>query len=271
VGSSYAAFIAALQHIASRLHGIGNHAYSQLTGKPFKPYIIVCGHAGFKTGEDGPTHADPQALQLLQENFPPGIGITLTPWDPQEIWALMATALQARPAVIAVFVTRPSERVIDRKSLGLPPPGEAAKGIYAMRLADPSKPRHGTLLLQESGSTYAFLEDALPRLDEAGFNLNVYYVASCELFDALSPQEQERVFPLAHRDEAMAITGFTLATAYRWVTSDLGRRHSLHAFGFGRYPGSGQAHQVLKEAGLDGESQFAAIASYVEEYVRAGR
>ncbi|HEY4640984.1 MAG TPA: hypothetical protein VII75_06540 [Thermoanaerobaculia bacterium] len=25
-----------------------------------------------KTGEDGPTHADPQPLQLLQENFPLG-------------------------------------------------------------------------------------------------------------------------------------------------------------------------------------------------------
>ncbi len=34
--------------------------------------ILVCAHAGLKTGEDGPTHADPQPLQLLQENFPAG-------------------------------------------------------------------------------------------------------------------------------------------------------------------------------------------------------
>jgi len=32
--------------------------------------VLVCAHAGLKTGEDGPTHADPQPLQLLQENFP---------------------------------------------------------------------------------------------------------------------------------------------------------------------------------------------------------
>ncbi len=52
--------------------------------------ILVCAHAGLKTGEDGPTHADPQALQLLQENFPAGTAVTLTPWEPQEIWPLLA-------------------------------------------------------------------------------------------------------------------------------------------------------------------------------------
>ena len=41
---------------------------------PTGPLILICGHAGLATGEDGPTHADPQALQLLQENFPRGRG-----------------------------------------------------------------------------------------------------------------------------------------------------------------------------------------------------
>jgi len=31
-------------------------------------------------------------LQLLQENFPRGTAVTLTPWEPQEIWPLLATA-----------------------------------------------------------------------------------------------------------------------------------------------------------------------------------
>ena len=57
--------------------------------------VLVCAHAGLKTGEDGPTHADPQALQLLQENFPRGTAITLTPWDPQECWPLLAAAFRA--------------------------------------------------------------------------------------------------------------------------------------------------------------------------------
>ena len=35
-------------------------------------------------------NADPQALQLLQENFAPGGAITLTPWEPAEVWPLYA-------------------------------------------------------------------------------------------------------------------------------------------------------------------------------------
>ena len=74
---------------------------------PPGPFMLICGHAGMKTGEDGPTHADPQALQLLQENFVPGTAITLTPWEPAEVWPLTAAAWRARPALIAPFVTRP--------------------------------------------------------------------------------------------------------------------------------------------------------------------
>ena len=269
VGSSYASFIAALQHVAVRLHGIGSTARTMRTGEPYRPYIMVCAHAGFKTGEDGPTHAEPQALQLLQENFPPGICITLTPWDPQEIWPLLTTALQARPAVVAVFVTRPTERIVDRKALGLPDPAQAVSGVYALRTADASKPSDGTLVLQESGATYAFVEEALPVLDERSFNLNVYYVSSSELFDRLTGPEREAVFPMAHRLEAMAISGFTQPTTYRWITSEFGREHSLHGYGMGHFPGSGQARAVLKEAQLDGPNQIRAIEKYVTELARS--
>ncbi len=71
-GSSYGAFIAALQHVSARLHAIGQQARRDSFGDAPAPYLMVCAHAGLQTGEDGPTHADPQCLQLLQENFPPG-------------------------------------------------------------------------------------------------------------------------------------------------------------------------------------------------------
>ena len=58
----------------------------------------------------------------------------------------------------------------------------------------------------------------------------------------------------------MGITGFTLATLFRWVRSDLGRAHSLHPFRDGHFLGSGQGSVVLAEAGLDGASQAQAIA-----------
>ncbi|MHC5008966.1 MAG: transketolase family protein, partial [Planctomycetota bacterium] len=262
VGSSYGAFIAALGHIAARLHSIGNQAREAVFGDAYRPFVLVCAHAGLKTGEDGPTHADPQPLQLLQENFPPGTSITLTPWDPQEVWTLMSAAFAKRPAVIAPFVTRPNERIIDREAMGLAPATAAATGVYLLRSADGDG--DGTVVLQGSGVTYAFIEEALPRLQQDGLDLNVYYVASAELFDALPDKERERIYPEARAREAIGITGFTLPTMYRWIRSDRGRSLTLHPFRTGRFLGSGQADKVLNEAGLDGEAQFQAIRSWVK-------
>jgi transketolase len=262
VGSSYAAFIAPLGHVAARLHAIGAQARAAVSGDAYPPMLLVCAHAGLKTGEDGPTHADPQPLQVLQENFPAGTMVTLTPWEPAEVWPLLAAALARHPAVIAPFVTRPAETVPDRAALGLAPAEQAANGVYLLRAAEGEG--DGTVVLQESGVAYAFVEQALPLLTEAGIDVNVYYVASAELFDALPAEERERIFPAARAQEAMGITGFTLATMYRWVCSALGRAHTLHPYQHGRYPGSGPGEAVIAEAGLDGESQYHAICAYVE-------
>ncbi len=261
VGSSYGAFLAPLGHIAARLHAIG--AQAKAPHGPWSPFLLVCAHAGLKTGEDGPTHADPQPLQLLQENFPLGTMVTLTPWDPAEIWALLAAAFRHRPAVIAPFVTRPNETVLDRAALGLAPVEAAATGVYLLRKPS-GKGSEVTIVLQESAVAYAFLEQALPLLAKDGIDPRVYYVASAELFDLLPAEEQARIFPEEHARAAMGITGFTLPTMFRWVVSDLGRAHTLHPFKKGHFLGSGQGPVVLAEAGLDGASQAQAIKAYVE-------
>jgi transketolase len=263
VGSSYGAFIAPLGHIASRLHAIGNQARQAIKSEPYKPFILICAHAGLKTGEDGPTHADPQALQLLQENFPKGTMITLTPWDPQEISNLLAAALSKRPAIIAPFVTRPNEKVLDRRTLGLAPVTTTNAGVY--RLMESKGKSRGTIVLQGSDVAYAFIEKALPLLKKEGVDLNAYYVSSAELFDMLPTSEQKKIFPEEHAMDAMGITGFTLPTMLRWIRSDFGRAMTMHPFQHGHYLGSGQAEQVMAEAGLDGESQFKAILKYIKE------
>ena len=261
-GSSYGAFIAALGHVAVRLHAIGNQARQMIAETPFRTFMLICAHVGLKTGEDGPTHADPQPLQLLQDNFPRGTVITLTPWDPQEMWVLVAAALTKHPAVIAPFVTRPNETVIDRNKKGLTPATEAVTGLYPLRKAHGHG--DGTLVLQGSEVAYAFIEEALPMLEKKGVDLGVYYVASSELFDLLPDAEKERIFPEPLAQAAMGITGFTLPTMYRWIRSDRGRRMTLHPFQKGHFLGSGQAEMVLTEAGLDGESQYKAIIQYLE-------
>ena len=263
VASSYGAFLAPLGHIAARLHAIGAQARASVSNDPYKPLILVCAHVGLKTGEDGPTHADPQALQLLQDNFPRGTAITLTPWEPQEIWTLIAAALAKRPAVLAPFVTRPPEVVLDRAKLGLAPASAAATGVYRLRAAKGKG--DGAVVLQESAVTYAFVGQALPLLEKAGIDLNVYYVASSELFDLLPKSEQDRIFPPSASDEAIGITGFTLPTMYRWIRSERGREMTLHPFRKGHYLGSGAGEKVIEEAGLDGESQFTAIRDFLEK------
>ena len=266
VGASYGAFIAPLGHVSSRLHAIGDRARASVHGGPGRPFLLVCGHAGLKTGEDGPTHADPQALQLLQENFPTGGMITLTPWEPGEIWTLVTAALSARPSVVAPFVTRPAEPVLDREALGLAPASEAALGLYRLRAARGE--RDGTVVLQGSGVTYAFVREALPLLEREGIDVDVYHVSSAELFDRLGAAERRAIFPEARAAEAMGITGFTLPTMYRWVTSEVGRRHTLHPFRAGHFLGSGPGPEVIHEAGLDGEGQLRAIVAYVNARAR---
>jgi transketolase len=260
--------MAPLGHIAGRLHCIGAQARQAVGGGPYDTMILVCAHAGLKTGEDGPTHADPQALQLLQENFPRGTAVTLTPWEPQEVWPLLAAALAARPALLAAFVTRPSETVLDREALGLAPADAASTGVYLLRT--PAGEADVTVVLQESAVAYAFVEHALPLLLEQGIDARIYYVASAELFEGLSPEDQSAVFPDVHAREAMGITGFTLPTMLRWVTSAEGRAATLHPYLKGHYLGSGPGEVVLAEAGLDGQSQARAIARYAESRRRTG-
>ena len=215
-----------------------------------------------KTGEDGPTHADPQALQLHIENYVPGTAGTLTPWEPQEIWPLMAAAIREEFAVVVPFVTRPSEPVLDRVELGLAPAEAAADGVYRLRAAE-GRP-DVTLVLQGSGVTMAFVQDALPRLLEDGIDLEAIYVASPELFDKLPAERRAEIFPSDLAATAMGITGFTLPTMYRWIRSDPGRAHTMHPFMKGHYLGSGAGEMVIHEAGLDGEGQYAGIRKYLE-------
>lgn len=264
VSSSYGAFISAMEHTAARLHGIGEQNKVMHFGGNFNTWIMINAHAGLKTGEDGPTHADPQCLQLIQENFPPGILITLTPWEPGEIWHLLAAGLKKRPAILSPFVTRPNELVIDREKLNLAPASEAVKGVYALRKADTKKPLDGSIILQESGVTMEFVTKVLPKLDKDGFNLDIYHVSSAELYDAHPKEEREALLPYTVRRSALGITGFTLPTMYKWITGFESRYNILHPFKNGYYLGSGSAESVLHQAGLDAETMYAEVVKYIE-------
>lgn len=264
--SSYGAFISAMEHTDARLHGIGEQNKKEAFGGDYNTWILVNAHAGLKTGEDGPTHADPQCLQLLDNNFPKGVMITLTPWEPGEVWPLIVAGLKKRPAVLAPFVTRPNETIADRKALNIAPVEESVKGVYALRKADPKKKLDGNIILQESGVTIEFVSKVLPKLDKEGYNLNIYYVSSSELFDLLPDKEKNEIYPESIAQTAFGITGFTKPTMLRWVTSYKERENILYPFKGGWYLGSGQAEAVLKQAGLDGVNQYKEVKKYIERF-----
>ena len=266
VSSSYGAFISAMEHTAARLHGIGEQAKVERYGGTYNTWILINAHAGLKTGEDGPTHADPQCLQLLQGNFPNGVLITLTPWEPGEVWPLLIAGLKRRPAVLSPFVTRPNETVVDRAAQNLAPATESVKGVYALRKADPGQKLDGSIVLQESGVTIEFISKVLPKFDKEGFNLNVFYISSSELFELLPEEEKDAIYPSAIAENAFGITGFTLPTMHKWITGYEERRRILHPFFGGTYLGSGTAESVLKQAGLDEKNLYKQVKKYIERF-----
>lgn len=155
--------------------------------------------------------------------------------------------------------------MLDRAALGLAPPTAARTGVYRLRAA--TGVPDGTVVLQGSAVCYEFVRTALPALVRDGIDLDVYYVASAELFDALSEEERERIFSAEAAADAIGITDFTMPTLYRWVTSARGREASLHPFRNGHFLGSGPGEQVLREAGLDGHSQYLALKEFVGQRV----
>ncbi|MEM9425022.1 MAG: hypothetical protein AAF975_09595, partial [Spirochaetota bacterium] len=259
VGASYAAFISPLSHISARVHAISQQCFHERSGKPGNTMIVLNGHAGIKTGEDGPTHADAQALQLYQGNFPKGRAISLTPLDPNEIWPLVTYALSLRPAVLAPFITRPKERVIDRSKLAAPDISAVMKGIYAIHK---SSQTNKTVILQGSGSGAVFISQVMPELLEKGIEFNAFYVSSRDLFELLGEEEQEGILPNEWKRNAMAITDYTLPTISGLVHSDDGLRRSLHPYRNGHYLGSGTWDMVMEEAGLTKEYQLQALLDF---------
>jgi transketolase len=256
----------AFEHVAARLHAIGVQAAREAGLTP-NTLILFNGHASLPTGEDGPTHADPQSLQLVQDNFPQGACITATPMEVDEIWPLVTKSLSLRPAVFAPFAARPSNAFLDRKALGMDPAEHAANGLYYMHRAKGKA--DGTVMVQGAGVGRIVAEKVLPELAKNKLNVNIVYITSRELFEALPRATQEKLLPLALRQTAMGITDFTRPTLDAWLLSQAGREHALWPHRNGAFLGSGSAGKVYEEAGLSGADMLAAIKTYVKDLKKA--
>lgn len=268
VASSYGAFLA-FEHVAARLHAISVQAAREAGLHP-NTLILFNGHAGLPTGEDGPTHADPQSLQLVQGNFPRGACITLTPFEVDEIWPLMAAALAKRPAILAPFVIRPASVFMDRIKLGADPACAAVNGVYYLHRA--AKKEAGTVFVQGAGVARNLVHGVLPEIIAGRApDVNVIYVTSRELFELLPQAEQDKLVPPEMMQRAMGITDFTLPTLDCWLHSQAGRKHSLYPHKTGGYLGSAAGPKLYEEAGLDGKSLLAHIRAYADDLKQAAQ
>ncbi len=266
VSASYGAFLA-FEHVAARLHAIGVQASREVGLHP-NTLILFNGHASLPTGEDGPTHADPQSLQLVQDNFPKGTCITMTPLEVDEIWPLVASALAKKPAVFAPFVIRASAAYMDRAQLGVDAASAASKGVYYLHHA--KEANAGTVFVQGAGIGRIVVESVLPEiLAGKAPDVNLIYVTSRELFELLPQEEQDQLVPPALMRQAMGLTDFTLPTLDCWIHSQQGREHTVYPHKNGRFLGSASSAKVYAEAGMDGASIVAAIRTYADNLKRA--
>lgn len=261
VSSSYGAFVA-FEHVAARLHAIGVQSAREIGLDP-NTLILFNGHASLPTGEDGPTHADPQPLQLLQDNFPKGACITATPLEVDEIWPLVTRALALKPAIFAPFVVRTSSKFMDRKALGADNASQAVNGVYYLRRAKGTA--DGTLFVQGAGVGRIIVEQVLPVLDKEGLNLNIIYITSRELFEMLPPEKQRELIPTELLRSATGITDFTLPTLDAWINSVAGRNHAIYPHKDGKFLQSAGAPKVYEQAHMDGKSILQALHVYVAD------
>ena len=266
VCSSYGAFLA-FEHVAARLHAIGVQAAREVGADP-NTLVLFNGHASLPTGEDGPTHADPQSLQLVQDNFPKGACITLTPLEVDEIWPLVTTAFAKRPAVLAPFVIRPAAAYMDRNHLGADSALSAANGVYYLHRAKDAQA--GVVFVQGAGIGRIVVEQVLPEILAGNApDVHIIYVTSRELFEMLPQAEQEKLVPAVLMQRAMGLTDFTLPTLSGWLHSQKGTMHTLYPHKNGRFLGSGVGAKLYEEAGMDGASVLTAIRAYVDD-LKAG-
>ncbi|MCA9323371.1 MAG: transketolase, partial [Planctomycetes bacterium] len=143
--------------------------------------IWVAGHSGPETAEDSRTHFGIFAPGVTQL-FPQGHVINLHPYDHNEVAPMLAAALASDCAVIALHLTRPAVKTMDRKKLGVASYLDAAKGAYVAR-AFTDGDRHGSVIVQGTSPCKAMaeiLEDG--RLEQAGLNVKVIFAPSRDLF-----------------------------------------------------------------------------------------
>jgi transketolase len=229
---------------------------------------ILSAHSGPETAADARTHFgifSPQVWKL----FPRGQVINLSFWDyndvaPGYFAAAEIAARTPKVGVITIEVARPDFPVADRSTFADTDLRAAAKGLYVIRDFNPDRPRHGYVVAQGSSAT-SNLVQALPTLEQAGFNVKVISAISEELFDRQPEAYRTAVLPDEARCDLMFVTG---GTRRMWPLRNVGPltdAYSLTADWDNQWLSGGLEADVIAEAHLDSTSIAAGVRRFAED------
>lgn len=183
--------------------------------------IWVMTHDSIGLGEDGPTHQPVEHLASLRAI--PGLNV-IRPADANETVQAWKAALTAahKPTVLAL--TRQAVPTLDRTKYA------SAEGLQkgAYVLADLGK-GNPELILMASGSEVNLIVQAGEKLAEEGIPCRIVSFPCWEFFEALSRDEQEKVFPHTMKKRIAVEMGVSMGWN-KWV-GDEGKVISIDSFG----------------------------------------
>jgi hypothetical protein len=99
--------------------------------------------------------------------------------------------------------------------------------------------------------------------------VDVHYVTSRLMFDALPRADRGRLWSPQMAVSAMGVTDFTADTMDGWITSSDGREATLSPHKGGHFLRSGIGSHVLKEGGLSADQIVDSVSRFAQQQATA--
>ena len=227
-----------------RLAVINNHLNP--AGKGF--FIMIAGHDGPETGEDGPTH---QGLYWMRYfDALPGIKV-YKPLDANETIEMLFHAVELGEP-IALSLTRTEVPVLKRS--GDVPEAEAANGGAYVYKPFSGKGKKKIVLAISGAYVLQNTLSILPDLEKQGMDVKIIAVTSPELFEDLrkkDPKKAQEILSEKEREIVVTLHNGWPGFMYPFM---LPEKYTERAIGINTYLKSGKAEELYELAGLDPQS-----------------
>jgi transketolase len=212
--------------------------------------IFVFTHDSIAMGEDGPTHQPIEHLASLRAI--PNL-IVIRPCDANETITAWRVAVESRKAPVALILSRQELPILD-----LPKSGSRdglRSGAYILLDATNA---HPDLILIASGSEVHLIVEAQKELISHNISVRLVSMPSWELFETLSKEYQEEIFPPSARTRIAVEAG--VAQGWHRYVGDHGEVISIETFG-----ASAPGDVMMKEFGFTVENICARAMELLEK------